>query len=187
MGSLVIGHINLNQKSIFYAAEMFYGRFLRLRLQVGHLKVWSIFDGASIMTGERHAASLLDVIAFLLGKRDVGLPASWMLLWLGSADLPQGSITPRCTQYEDSFNKDMSTNEIKKMVYVLQFANNCFSPERHSDLICNEPRLPTPSNSLAPGTKVHGTITLTHSAHAHHDPNHLGYSGNQWIRLREFE
>ena len=72
------------------------------------------FDGASIMTGERHAASLLDVIAFLPRNPDVGLPLSRMLLWLGSADLPQGSITPRCPPHEDSFNEDMPINRIKK-------------------------------------------------------------------------
>ena len=85
---------------------------------------WDIlvhFGGASIMTEERHAASSLDVIAFPLANPDVGLPASWMLLWLGSADLPQGSITSRCTSHEDSFNKDMPTNKIKRwsMFYSL--------------------------------------------------------------------
>ena len=119
------------------------------------------FDGASIMTGERHSASLLYVIAFLLSNPDVGLPANWMLLWVGSSDLPQGSITSRCTPHEDSFKKDMPTNKMIRWVYVLQFVNKCFSPDRRSDLICNEPRFPIPSNSLAPETKVHGTIILT--------------------------
>ena len=38
------------------------------------------FDEASIMTGERLAASLLDVISFLLGNPDVGLSSNWRLL-----------------------------------------------------------------------------------------------------------
>ena len=132
------------------------------------------------MTGERHAASLLDVIAFLPRNLDVGLPLSRMLLWLGSADLPQGSITPRCPPHEDSFNEDMPINRIQKKIFVLQFANKCFSPERPIDLICNGPRFPIPSNSLAPETEVHGTIILTQRTPALHDPNHLGYPGNQY-------
>ena len=38
MGSLVIGHINLNQKSIFYAAEMIYGRFFTVMTTSGTLE-----------------------------------------------------------------------------------------------------------------------------------------------------
>ena len=94
-GSLVIWHINLNQKSIFYAAEMIYSRFT-ITTTSGTIKSLFHFNGALIMTGECHVASLLDVIAFLLGDPDGGLPASRMLLWLGSADLQQGLITPRC-------------------------------------------------------------------------------------------
>ena len=43
--SLVIGHINLNQKSKSYAAEIVCGRSLWLRLEVGQLKVWCILTG----------------------------------------------------------------------------------------------------------------------------------------------
>ena len=65
------------------------------------------------------------------------------------------------------------------MVYILQIANKCFSPERHSDQINYEPRFPIPSNSLAPESEVHGTIILPPSATALHDPNHLGYPASQ--------
>ena len=66
------------------------------------------------------------------------------------------------------------------MVYVLQFANNCFSAEQHSDLICNQPLFPIPSDSFAPETEVHGTVILAHRTLALHGPNHLGYPDNQY-------